>query len=131
MRTITRRLASGRSLLVPSSPRLLLRTAVLSRPLSTTHARTASQENEYGQGVSHATGKSKVPESVQKAAPKTLEDALPDFIHPTGKDPGQSTNKAHAKDGGDASVVPKKVQEKLPEGAERAVPNALHDTGDK
>ncbi|RYP03245.1 hypothetical protein DL764_005292 [Monosporascus ibericus] len=131
MRTITRRLASGRILLAPSSPRLLLYTAVLSRPLSTTHVRTASRENEYGQGVSHATGKSKVPETMQKAAPKALEDALPDFIHPTGKDPGQSMNKAHAKDGGEASVVPKKVQEKLPEGAERAVPNTLHDTGDK
>ncbi|RYP23860.1 hypothetical protein DL765_000937 [Monosporascus sp. GIB2] len=130
MRTITRRLASGRGLLAPSSPRLL-RTAVPSRPLSMTHARTASRENEHGQGVSHATGKSKVPESVQKAASKALEDALPDFIHPTGKDPGQSTNKTHANDGGDASVVPKKVQEKLPEGAERTVPNALHDTGDK
>ncbi|RYP71981.1 hypothetical protein DL771_004450 [Monosporascus sp. 5C6A] len=80
MQTITRRLASGRSLLAPFSPRPLLCTAVLSRPLSTTHARTASRENEYGQGVSHATGKSKVPESVQEAAPKALEDALPDFV---------------------------------------------------
>lgn len=36
--------------------------------------------NEHGQGASHATGDSKVPEGVQKAAPKGLEDALPDSV---------------------------------------------------
>ncbi|KAJ3538403.1 hypothetical protein NM208_g5922 [Fusarium decemcellulare] len=87
------------------------------------------QENEWGQGKSHATGKSKVPESIQRAAPKGLEEALPDSIHPTGPNPGQSTNKSHAKGGGEESVVPQKVQEKLPESVERAVPNAIHDTG--
>lgn len=51
-------------------------------------------------------------------------------IHPTGKNPGQSTNKSHAKGGGKESVVPQKIQEKLPESVERAVPNAIHDTGD-
>jgi len=52
-------------------------------------------------------------------------------VHPTGSEPGQSTNKSHAKGGGEASIVPQKLQEKLPEGVERAVPNALHDTGDE
>ncbi|KAF2098807.1 hypothetical protein NA57DRAFT_76045 [Rhizodiscina lignyota] len=44
--------------------------------------------------------------------------------------PGQSTERSHAKGEGDASVVPQKLQEKLPESVERAVPNAIHDTGD-
>jgi hypothetical protein len=43
---------------------------------------------------------------------------------------GQSPDKTHAKDGGNASAVPQKLQEKLPEGIERAAPNAIHDTGD-
>jgi hypothetical protein len=51
-------------------------------------------------------------------------------VHPTGSQPGQSTNKSHAKGGGEASYVPQKIQEKLPESIERAVPNAIHDTGD-
>jgi hypothetical protein len=51
-------------------------------------------------------------------------------LHPTGKEPGQSTNKSHAVDP-DASIVPKKLQEKLPESVERAVPNIIHDTGPK
>ncbi|KAK4122226.1 hypothetical protein N657DRAFT_575796 [Parathielavia appendiculata] len=87
--------------------------------------------NEYGQGKSHATGESKVPGKVQQAAPEGLEKALPDSIHPTGKEPGQSTHKTHAKDDGNASIVPKKLQEKLPESVERAVPNIIHDTGKK
>lgn len=52
-------------------------------------------------------------------------------VHPTGKEPGQSTNKTHALDDGNDSIVPKKIQEKLPESVERAVPNAIHNTGDK
>ncbi|KAK7409307.1 hypothetical protein QQX98_008547 [Neonectria punicea] len=81
-------------------------------------------------GISHATGQSKVPASVQAKAPQGLEERLPDSIHPTGSEPGQSTNKSHAKRGGAASIVPQKLQEKLPESIERAVPNAIHDTGD-
>ncbi|KAK3064807.1 hypothetical protein LTS18_003744 [Coniosporium uncinatum] len=88
-------------------------------------------QNEHGQGVSHASDDSKVPGKVQEKAPKDLEESLPDSVHPTGSDPGQSTNKSHAKDGGDASIVPQKLQEKLPESVEKAVPNALHDTGSK
>ncbi|KAK4243880.1 hypothetical protein C7999DRAFT_17836 [Corynascus novoguineensis] len=87
--------------------------------------------NQHGQGASHATGKSYVPGKIQEAAPERLENALPDKIHPTGPEPGQSINKTHAKDGGNASIVPKKLQEKLPESVERAVPNAIHDTGKK
>ncbi|KAK3310043.1 uncharacterized protein B0T15DRAFT_481539 [Chaetomium strumarium] len=87
--------------------------------------------NQHGQGASHATGHSKVPGKVQEAAPQGLEEALPDKLHPTGAEPGQSTHKTHAKDDGNASIVPKKVQEKLPESIERAVPNVIHDTGSK
>ncbi|KAM0425934.1 hypothetical protein ACHAPT_008873 [Fusarium lateritium] len=89
-----------------------------------------TQQNERGQGVSHASGESKVPEAVQQKAPQGLEENLPDSVHPTGSEPGQSTNKSHAKGGGEASIVPQKLQEKLPESVERAVPNAIHDTGD-
>ncbi|CAO2655220.1 Nn.00g102840.m01.CDS01 [Neocucurbitaria sp. VM-36] len=100
-------------------------------PSTSTSLRMASS-NEYGQGKSHATGESAVPNKVQDVAPKGLEDALPEGVHPTGSNPNdQSTNQTHAKDGGDASIVPKKIQEKLPESVERAVPNAIHDTGDK
>ncbi|KAI3570557.1 hypothetical protein IWW34DRAFT_903437 [Fusarium oxysporum f. sp. albedinis] len=51
-------------------------------------------------------------------------------VHRTGAEPGQFTHKAHAKDGGKASIVPQKLQEKLPESVERAVPNAIHNTDD-
>ncbi|KAM0560075.1 hypothetical protein ACHAPJ_004035 [Fusarium lateritium] len=87
-------------------------------------------QGDQGTGTSHATGTSKVPKSAQEAVPKGVEESLPDSIHPTGADPGQSTNKSHAKGGGKESVVPQKIQEKLPESVERAVPNAIHDTGD-
>ncbi|KAF4964752.1 hypothetical protein FSARC_7351 [Fusarium sarcochroum] len=87
-------------------------------------------QNERGQGMSHASAPSKVPEGVQRQAPKGLEESLPDSVHPTGSNPGQSTNVSHAKGGGEASIVPQKLQEKLPESVERAVPNAIHDTGD-
>jgi len=33
--------------------------------------------------VSHATGPSKVPQAIQEAAPKKLEEILPEKIHPT------------------------------------------------
>ncbi|KAM7201143.1 hypothetical protein V8F33_003555 [Rhypophila sp. PSN 637] len=98
------------------------------RPLSTT---TIKMDQ------SHATGgaqNSHVPGKVQEKAPKGLEKALPDSVHPTGQEPGQSTNKSHAVSdgkGGTDSIVPKKLQEKLPEGVERAVPNAIHNTGPK
>lgn len=36
--------------------------------------------NEYGQGKSHAQGDSAVPKAVQDAAPKGLEEALPDKV---------------------------------------------------
>ncbi|KAK4448686.1 hypothetical protein QBC34DRAFT_102023 [Podospora aff. communis PSN243] len=83
---------------------------------------------------SHATGgagNSAVPGKIQEKAPKGLEESLPDSVHPTGKEPGQSTHKTHALNDGKDSIVPKKIQEKLPEKVERAVPNAIHNTGDK
>ena len=39
-----------------------------------------SSTNEYGQGKSHATGQSAVPNKVQEAAPSGLEEALPDSV---------------------------------------------------
>ncbi|KAI5456637.1 hypothetical protein BGZ63DRAFT_428754 [Mariannaea sp. PMI_226] len=87
-------------------------------------------QNTRDQGISHATGESKVPGKVQEKAPQGLEERLSESVHPTGTQTGESTMKTHAKDGGDASIVPKKIQEILPESVERAVPNAIHDTGD-
>jgi hypothetical protein len=78
-----------------------------------------------GIGESHATGKSIVPDALQKAVPKAVEDALPNNIHDTG-----STGlKSHAKAGG--SILPETVQQMVPESVERMVPNSIHDTGDK
>ncbi|KAI8940402.1 hypothetical protein NX059_004093 [Plenodomus lindquistii] len=88
-------------------------------------------QNQHGQGVSHATGDSKVPAKVQEQAPASLEKNLPNKVHDTGSSShGPQTNVSHAKGGGEASVVPQKLQEKLPESVERAVPNFIHDTGD-
>ncbi|KAK7408572.1 hypothetical protein QQX98_009277 [Neonectria punicea] len=95
-----------------------------------TAPRRFSAMSASNQGVSHATGESKVPKGAQDAVPKDVEESLPDSIHPTASGPGQSTNKSHAKGGSKESVVPQKLQEILPESVERAVPNALHDTGD-
>jgi hypothetical protein len=40
-------------------------------------------QNERGQGMSHATGPSKVPEGIARHVPKGLEEALPDSVcHP-------------------------------------------------
>jgi hypothetical protein len=89
---------------------------------STTPFKMASQSNQ-GQGVSHASDSS-VPESVQRQAPKKLEDELPDSVHNTGSN--EKTGKvSHAT--GD-SKVPQALQEALPESVEKAVPNAIHDT---
>ncbi|KAG9201306.1 hypothetical protein B5807_10527 [Epicoccum nigrum] len=90
-----------------------------------------SSTNEYGQGKSHATGESAVPNKVQDAAPSALEEALPDSVHPTGGKADQSTSKTHALNDGEDSIVPKKIQEIVPESVERALPNAIHNTGDK
>ena len=104
-------------------------------------------QNEHGQGVSHATGDSKVPGSVQQKAPQGLEESLPNKVssysilrgkvihgrcwyaqvHDTGSGTGRQT---HAKDGGDASIVPKGIQKAVPEKLERVLPDSIHDTGD-
>ena len=39
-----------------------------------------TSQNERGQGVSHATGESKVPSSVQDKVPKGVEESLPDSV---------------------------------------------------
>merc|ERR1711963_1090504 len=91
-----------------------------------------SSTNQYGQGASHATGDSAVPHKVQEAAPKGLEESLPDGVHPTSKDPNnKSTGKTHALNDGDDSIVPKKIQEVVPESVEKALPNSIHNTGSK
>ena len=43
---------------------------------------SAAQQNAHGQGVSHATDHSKVPEKIQEAAPAGLERKLPENVHP-------------------------------------------------
>jgi hypothetical protein len=58
--------------------RSLSRPAFQQTRLITQSARLSA--NEYGQGKSHAQGASKVPEGVQKAAPKGVEEALPDSV---------------------------------------------------
>ena len=97
-----------------------------------------SSTNQFGQGASHATGQSAVPNKVQDVAPKGVEEALPDGVslqqnsslsrysdtttqvHPTSSDPtNQSTGKTHALNDGEDSIVPKKVQEIVPESVER------------
>ncbi|KAF5670008.1 hypothetical protein FHETE_4691 [Fusarium heterosporum] len=90
-------------------------------------------QNERGQGISHASAPSKLPEGLQRKLPKSVEKVLPESIHPTESKPAQSwksTNVSHAKDGGEASILPQTVQETLPESVERAAPNVIHDTGD-
>lgn len=42
-----------------------------------------SSTNQHGQGASHATGESAVPNKVQDVAPKGLEDALPEGVSGT------------------------------------------------
>ena len=83
-----------------------------------------TMQNEHGQGVSHATGGSKVPQAAQDKLPQSVEENVPNTLHDTGS----SGSKSHAT--GD-SIVPKAVQEAVPEKLERALPNAIHDTGDK
>lgn len=43
---------------------------------------TTKMQNQSGQGVSHATGGSKVPETVQQKAPQGLEESLPNKVRP-------------------------------------------------
>jgi hypothetical protein len=57
----------------------------LTNPTRTFTTRTINMQNNAGQGASHATGGSHVPESVQKKAPAGLEESLPNpvsnFLH--------------------------------------------------
>ncbi|KAL3493628.1 hypothetical protein BJX62DRAFT_234994 [Aspergillus germanicus] len=84
-------------------------------------------QNARGQGISHATGDSKVPEGIQNKASKDLEDSLPNKVHDTGSGTGRQT---HALNEGEDSVFPKGVQKAVPEPIERKLPNKLHNTGD-
>jgi len=83
-----------------------------------------AQENERGQGVSHATGQSSVPDSVQQAAPAKLEHELPDSVHDTNSN--KETGKVSHATG--ESMVPKAMQEAVPESVERALPDSIHPT---
>ncbi|KAL8279156.1 hypothetical protein RQP46_008412 [Phenoliferia psychrophenolica] len=61
---------------------------------SSSNANNVPQPNEAGisrseeikgeKNISHATGSSKVPESIQKAVPESVERMLPESVHPTG-----------------------------------------------
>ncbi|KAL4925845.1 uncharacterized protein BDV17DRAFT_294111 [Aspergillus undulatus] len=85
-------------------------------------------ENQSGQGISHATGGSKVPGKVQEKAPQGLEESLPNKLHDTGSGTGRKT---HALNEGEDSMVPKGIQKAVPEALERALPNKIHNTGDQ
>ncbi|KAF4342151.1 hypothetical protein FBEOM_3884 [Fusarium beomiforme] len=87
-------------------------------------------QNERGQGVSHATAPSKLPEVIQRQLPKGVEEALPESIHPTESTPESNTGISYAKGSNEASMLPQKIQENLPQGVKRAIPNVIHDTGD-
>ncbi|KAF2200411.1 hypothetical protein GQ43DRAFT_373921 [Delitschia confertaspora ATCC 74209] len=87
-----------------------------------------TNQNEYGQGASHATGDSKVPGKIQQAAPQGLEESLPNKVHDTGSGTGRQT---HALNDGEDSIVPKPIQKAVPEKLERVLPNAIHNTGDE
>ena len=50
----------------------------------------STRQNAQGQGISHATGDSKVPGRIQEFAPKSVEDNLPESIHPTGSEKGKA-----------------------------------------
>ncbi|KAL8790630.1 MAG: hypothetical protein Q9213_000477 [Squamulea squamosa] len=70
---------------------------------------------------SHAVGDSIVPGKLQEKLPASVEKAVPNAIHDTGK--GES--KSHATD---ESAVPQKLQETVPKGAEEALPDKIHPT---
>jgi hypothetical protein len=105
-------------------------------------------QNARGQGISHATGDSKVPEGIQNKASKGVEESLPNKVclamfhrcisqglntnnapkvHDTGSGTGRQT---HALNEGEDSVFPKSVQKAVPESVEHKLPNKLHNTGD-
>ncbi|KAL6238413.1 hypothetical protein BDW75DRAFT_228038 [Aspergillus navahoensis] len=89
-------------------------------------------QNEYGQGTSHATGGSKVPQGVQERVPQGLEESLPNSVHDTGSSGDASGGrKTHALNEGEDSIVPKGIQKAVPEKLERALPNKIHNTGDE
>lgn len=83
-----------------------------------------SSQNEYGQGKSHTTGDSIVPEKAQEVLPQGVEESVPNKLHDTGS----SGAKSHATG---QSYVPEALQQVVPEKVERAIPNAIHDTGNK
>ncbi|ORX35543.1 hypothetical protein BD324DRAFT_652094 [Kockovaella imperatae] len=81
----------------------------------------------HSANASHAVDpqhESKVPYGVQNAAPKGLEEALPDSVHNT--DPTKDNkNISHATG---PSKVPGAIQKAAPEGLERALPESIHPT---
>lgn len=113
--------------------------------LKTKPSQTINMQNEKGQGVSHATGSSSVPQKVQekvKIPPLHLspspELTLPGPFKPRTRTPRLRPHDTNSnKDTGKVShatgdsIVPQALQEALPEKVEKAVPNAIHDTGDK
>ncbi|KAL9117454.1 MAG: hypothetical protein Q9187_006008 [Circinaria calcarea] len=87
---------------------------------------TMSSTNEHGQGASHATGDSVVPDKVQDVAPKGLEKSLPDTVHDTSSSTSGNQG-AHSHATG-PSKVPEAIQKVAPEGLERALPESIHPT---
>jgi len=117
------------NLFLPSASSLILHTQItfyhiLPPKLS---SNIMSSTNEHGQGASHATGQSSVPESIQKAAPKKLEDQLPDSVHDTNSN--KDTGKVSHATG--PSMVPQALQEAVPKSVEEFLPESIHPTNPK
>ena len=67
-------------------------------------------QNERGQGVSHATNSS-LPQSVQEKVPSSIENKVPDALHDTNSN--KDTGKVSHATG--KSIVPEALQQGLPE----------------
>ena len=102
-----------------SSIRLPLSTQIKPTSSLTSKLNYSSMQNDHGQGMSHATGDSKVPQAAQEKLPKGVEESVPDSLHDTG------SSKSHAT--GD-SIVPEPIQKAVPKKLEEVLPNAIHDT---
>jgi hypothetical protein len=76
------------------------------------------------QGASHATNpsESKVSYKVQEVAPKSLEQGLPDSVHPTKGENPLGMGQSHATG---ESIVPEGIQKVVPESLEHALPDSV------
>ena len=86
-----------------TSKRLFQQTIRTQHRQFATTVRMSAQQNEKGQGASHATDSS-VPEGLQKKVPESVEHQLPDSVHDTGAN--EQTGKVSHATGPKGSKVP-------------------------